>query len=324
MPDPITDVDTLFDFLELPDAGRAAARRAAATFGLRVPRSYAERMRRGDVDDPLLRQVLPLADEDAPAPDFVEDAVGDRASAVGDGLLHKYHGRALLITTGACAVHCRYCFRRHFDYAEQHAGGSHARAALARIAADDSIAEVILSGGDPLSLSNTRLGVLGDGLDAITHVRRIRLHTRTPIVQPDRVDDGLLEWIGGRRAHCVVVVHANHPAEISPAVERALVSLRTAGAVLFNQSVLLAGVNDEADTLVALSHRLFESGVIPYYVHLPDRVCGTSHFQVNESRAVALMNAAAARLPGYLMPRFARECAGEDAKRTWGIGATRL
>lgn len=321
MRDAITDADTLFAELALPTEHLPAARRAAALFPLRVPRGYVARMRSGDIDDPLLRQILPLDTEREQRPGFVADAVGDTASAAGDGLLHKYHGRALLITTGACAVHCRYCFRRHFDYAAQHAGGAHGEAALARIAADASISEVILSGGDPLSLGRSRLDALGTGLDAIAHVERIRIHTRTAIVLPERVDAGLLAWLRARRARCVVVVHANHANELSAPVRTALADLAASGAVLLNQAVLLAGVNDDADALVALSEALFDAGVMPYYLHLLDRVQGTHHFEVADSRARALLADAAARLPGYLVPRLARERVGLAAKQVLGMTA---
>lgn len=324
MRDVITDVDTLFAALDLPAEHKPAARRAAKLFGLRAPRSYVARMRRGDITDPLLRQVLPLDAEFADPAGFVDDAVGDWASAAGDGLLHKYHGRALLVTTGACAVHCRYCFRRHFDYGAQHAGGSHTEAAVARIAADSSIAEVILSGGDPLSLSNARLESLGTQLDAIDHVQRLRLHTRTPIVLPERVGDGLLAWLRARRARTVVVVHANHASELSPEVVAALTALADTGAVVLNQTVLLAGVNDDAETLADLSRALFDARVMPYYLHLLDRVRGVAHFEVGEQRATTIMQALAAQLPGYLVPRLAREGAGDEAKSILGVPARSL
>lgn len=315
----ITDVDTLFDRLCLPEAYRAAAHRAAGLFDLRVPESYLARMRIGDIDDPLLRQVLPLDVEHRDVPGFTRDAVGDVASAAGSGLLHKYHGRALLVTTGACAVHCRYCFRRHFDYSTHHAGGSRTQAALARIAADPSLAEVILSGGDPLSLSNERLATLGTALDDIAHVTRIRIHTRTAVVLPERVDHALIEWIAARRARVIVVVHVNHARELSPEVVGVLATMQAAGATVLNQAVLLAGVNDTPEAQIALSEALFAAGVLPYYLHLLDRVAGVAHFEVPEARARALMQAVAARLPGYLVPKLAREQAGDSAKQVIGI-----
>ncbi|MBH04064.1 MAG: EF-P beta-lysylation protein EpmB [Xanthomonadales bacterium] len=319
MRESITDVDTLFDTLALPTAYKPAARRAAALFGLRVPAGYAARMRAGDIDDPLLRQVLPLGAETRAKSGFGTDAVGDLASNAGNGLLHKYHGRALLITTGACAVHCRYCFRRHFDYGAHHAGGSHLREALARIADDPTLAEIILSGGDPLSLTNDRLAVIGRALDATPHVARIRLHTRTAIVLPERIDDGLIAWVAARRARVVVVVHVNHARELAPDVIERLSALRAAGATLLNQAVLLAGVNDDRDSQVALSEALFAAGIMPYYLHLLDRVAGVHHFEVAESRAVALMQSVAAVLPGYLVPKLAREQPGDSAKRVVGL-----
>lgn len=321
MRDAINDVDTLFAELQLPPAYKEAARQATRLFDLRVPRSYVARMRRGDIHDPLLRQVLPLDAEFHDPPGFVDDAVGDMASAEGDGLLHKYQGRALLVTTGACAIHCRYCFRRHFDYAAQHAGGSHTQAALARIAADHSIREVILSGGDPLSLSNTRLLELGRQISKIAHVKRLRLHTRTPIVLPERVDTDMLDWLAETPLQCVMVVHANHANELSPEVIQTLRSLRQAGVTLLNQAVLLAGVNDEARAQIQLSETLFEAGVLPYYLHLLDRVRGTAHFEVSAAYATQLMQDVSAHLPGFLVPRLARENAGEAAKSVLAIPA---
>jgi EF-P beta-lysylation protein EpmB len=321
MREAVTDIGTLCDLLELSDAQRDALIGIRTGFPLRVPRSYIARMRRGDVDDPLLRQVLPIAAENEPVPGFSIDAVGDHASALGDGVLHKYHGRALLVTTGACAVHCRYCFRRHFDYANQHAGARQGEAALAHIAADKSINEVILSGGDPLSLSNNRLDALGHALDAIEHVTRIRIHTRTAVVLPERIDADLIAWVRERRQQCVIVIHANHAQELDDTVAQRLLELRAAGATLLNQAVLLKNVNDDVDTLIQLSERLFALGVMPYYLHLLDRVAGSAHFEVDEARARILIGRVAGRLPGYLVPRLARENAGDAAKQVLGHDA---
>lgn len=319
--DAITDADTLFDTLKLPKTRLPAARRAAALFRLRVPRGFVARMRVGDIHDPLLRQVLPLDAEHAQVPGFAMDAVGDGASAAGGGLLHKYHGRALVVTTGACAVHCRYCFRRHFDYAENNAGRNRWRTVLAQIAADDSIEEVILSGGDPLSLSDRRLAELTGGLAAIGHVRRLRFHTRQPVVLPERIDRSFLRFFGAIEHPCVVVIHANHANELDASVARALAQLRSAGAVLLNQSVLLAGVNDSVHALRQLSERLFKVGVLPYYLHLLDRVAGTAHFEVGAHRADALMQGLAGQLPGYMVPKLARETPGATAKSVLGHDA---
>ncbi len=283
-------------------------------FPLRVPAGYVRRMRHGDPADPLLRQVLPLGRERIAAPGFTSDPVGDRAAIRGQGVLRKYHGRALLITTGACAIHCRYCFRRHFPYAEQHAGEDDWSAALATIAGDPSITEVILSGGDPLVLSTARLAPLVAGLAAIPQLRRLRLHTRLPVVLPSRVDDGLVALLAGVRLRPVVVIHANHPREIDADVVTALARLRDAGIALLNQSVLLRGVNDDDATLAALSEGLFDAGVLPYYLHLLDRVAGAAHFEVPETEARALHARLLTRLPGYLVPRLVRESPGAPTK----------
>lgn len=310
----ISDPAELLRELELDPALLPAARLAAARFPLRAPRGFVARMRKGDPHDPLLRQVLPLAAELAPAPGFVTDPVGDGAAQAAPGVLHKYHGRALLIVTGACAVHCRYCFRREFPYAEAHAGVGQWRSALAYLAGDASIREVILSGGDPLSLSDQRLGLLLAELDRVPHLKRLRIHSRQPIVLPERVDDGLLDLFARTRLQPVLVVHANHPREIDDTVRAALARLANAGVTLLNQSVLLRGVNDAAATLAELSEVLFAGRVLPYYLHLLDRVCGAAHFEVNESEASAIMEQLRQRLPGYLVPRLVREQPGQPAK----------
>ncbi len=274
-------------------------------------------MRHGDAADPLLRQVLPLDAELIETPGYVADPVGDLAALAGQGLLHKYHGRALLVTTGACAIHCRYCFRREFPYGEQHAGRQAFAAALEAIRADSSIVEVLLSGGDPLTLSDRRLAGLLEDLEAIAHVRRVRVHTRLPVVLPERIDDGFLAvWNAPRRLQRIVVIHANHAQELRDAadVRAALVALQASGTTLLNQSVLLRGVNDSVAALEDLSVALFESGVLPYYLHVLDPVRGAAHFDVPENEARDLHSALTARLPGYLVPRLVREVAGAAAK----------
>ena len=283
-------------------------------FPLRVPAGFVARMRKGDPQDPLFLQVWPAAAEGLDTPGFTSDAVGDLARLKSGGLIHKYHGRALVIATGACAVNCRYCFRRHFPYGDSLASRGNWRETLVQIAADSSIEEVILSGGDPLSLSDDKLSALVTELECIPHVRRLRVHTRTAVVLPERVDEALLGWLGRSRLQKVVVVHVNHANEIDAAVEAAITRLQDAGATLLNQSVLLRGVNDSSAALAALSERLFACGVLPYYLHLLDRVQGAGHFEVNENKAVKLMGELAARLPGYLVPRLAREEPGAPAK----------
>lgn len=314
----ITDPDELLRALRLPSELAEDARRAARVFGLRVTRSFLSRMRPGDPQDPLLRQVLPLGEELQEAPGFVPDPLEESAARRAPQLLHKYSGRALIITTEACAVHCRYCFRREFPYsagAEEGANsGVRWGAALAVIAGDSSIEEVILSGGDPLSLSDARLAQLTTAITAIPHVRRIRVHTRQPIVLPSRVDAGLLAWLRGIRLPVVMVLHANHAQEIDEEVREACAALRAAGVTLLNQAVLLRGVNDELETLRQLSCALADAGVMPYYLHLPDRVRGTAHFDVSEESARGLVDGLTRSLSGYLVPRLVREIPGAASK----------
>jgi EF-P beta-lysylation protein EpmB len=291
-------------------------RAAAAAFPLRVPLAYIARMRRGDPADPLLRQVLPVRAETLPVPGFVEDPLQESAARAVPGLLHKYQGRALLVTTGACAVHCRYCFRRHYDYgADQDAEALHRwSTALSHVAGDPSIAEVILSGGDPLSLGNARLAQLLLQIREIPHVRRVRIHTRTPVVLPSRVDAGLLNALHPLRDQLAIVIHANHPAELDADTTEALRRLGSACTALLNQSVLLAGVNDDATVLGQLCERLFEAGVLPYYLHQLDPVAGAAHHAVNDARAREIHARLAGMVPGYLLPRLVREIAGANGK----------
>ncbi|WP_257388551.1 EF-P beta-lysylation protein EpmB, partial [Tahibacter caeni] len=277
-------------------------------------RGFVARMRAGDPADPLLRQVLPLAAELASQPGFTADAVGDLAARSAHGVLQKYAGRALLIATGSCAVNCRYCFRRHFPYAEETAAAGRWREAVAAVAADPTIDEVILSGGDPLSLSDAKLAELTAALRDVPHVRRLRLHTRLPVVLPERVDAGLLTWLAALPLQKVVVLHANHANEFDASVDTACAALHAAGCTLLNQAVLLRGVNDDADALAALSERAFAAGVLPYYLHQLDRVLGAAHFEVADDAALALVEALRQRLPGYLVPRLVRELAGEKSK----------
>ncbi|MCW5580782.1 MAG: EF-P beta-lysylation protein EpmB [Luteimonas sp.] len=310
----VRDPRELLSLLRLEGVVRASAD-AAAQFPLRVPRGFVARMRPADPHDPLLRQVLPLDEELRPVPGFSLDAVGDAAAKLGDGVIHKYAGRALLVATGSCAVHCRYCFRRHFPYADETAAAGGWRQALEAIRGDASLHEVILSGGDPLSLATPKLAELTGALAAIPHVRRLRIHTRLPIVLPERVDDALAQWLAGLPWPVAVVVHANHGNEFDPAVDAAMARLRGAGALLLNQAVLLRGVNDTVQAQAELHERCFAAGVLPYYLHQLDRVAGAAHFEVADADALALHAALRARLPGYLLPRLVREVAGDASKR---------
>jgi EF-P beta-lysylation protein EpmB len=272
-------------------------------------------MRRGDPHDPLLRQVLPLQAETLQVEGFGLDAVGDLAARGRSGVLHKYQGRALLIATGSCAIHCRYCFRRHFPYAEETAAADRWRGAVDWLRVNPEVDEVVLSGGDPWSLSTARLSELTAALMELPQLRRLRVHTRLPVVLPARVDTDLLRWIGGLPWPLVVVVHANHANELDNSTAAAFRDLRDAGAHLLNQAVLLRGVNDSADALAALSERLFDQGAMPYYLHQLDRVAGTAHFAVDDRRARTLHRKMRARLSGYLVPRLVREVSGETSKR---------
>ena len=310
----IRDPEVLVRVLGLPDTLLAAARRAHAHFPVRVPPAYLARIRQGDPEDPLLRQILPLDLEEAPQPGFSKDPVGDLAAQVAPGVLHKYEGRVLLTATGACAIHCRYCFRRHFPYAEAQAARDRWAVATAHLAADPSIREVILSGGDPLTLSDDKLAGLMGALHAMPHIKRLRLHTRVPVVIPSRVNEGLLGWLEETPLAVVMVLHINHPREVDEAVVRACGRLRAARVTLLNQAVLLAGVNDDAEVLAALSERVFEVGVLPYYLHMLDHVEGAAHFAVDATRALGFLEVLRTRLPGYLVPRLVREEAGAPAK----------
>ncbi|MBL6815225.1 MAG: EF-P beta-lysylation protein EpmB [Pseudomonadales bacterium] len=285
-------------------------------FAMLVPGPFAARMNCADPNDPLLRQVLPVLQEREHSAGFVADPLGENDAQLGfkraPTLIQKYQGRVLMITTPGCAVNCRYCFRRHFPY-QDHKPAGH-REALAVIAADASISEVILSGGDPLLLGDAQLAELLYDINAIAHVRRIRLHSRLPIVLPQRITEALLATLAASRCSVTVVVHSNHAQELDADTARAFACLRGAGVHLLNQSVLLHGVNDDVDALCALSEALFEQGALPYYLHMPDPVTGTAHFMVSDAQAQPIYEAMRERLPGYLLPRLVREEPGEISK----------
>ena len=288
---------------------------AGRQFPLRVPRGFIARMRHGDPADPLLRQVLPLDDELVAVPGYGLDAVGDGAARVAQGVIHKYAGRALLVATGSCAVHCRYCFRRHFPYAEETAAAAGWADAVAAVRADPSITEVILSGGDPLSLATHKLVELTDALRQIPHLRRLRIHSRLPVVLPERVDEELVQWMASLPWPLAFVIHANHANEFDAGVDAAMARLRAAGATVLNQAVLLRGVNDSLQALQDLSERSFAAGVLPYYLYQVDRVEGVAHFEVDDATAKALHAQLTARLSGYLVPKLVREISGDSSKR---------
>lgn len=310
-------LDPLLRHLNL-DPARAPDRLPAdPAFPLLVTRSFADRMTPGDWNDPLLRQVLPVGSEDSPAAGFRDDAVGDLDSQVVPGLLHKYASRALMMISPNCAIHCRYCFRREFPYGELPRGKAAWEDAWTYLESAEGVDEIIFSGGDPLFLDDRRLArILERTLDLPT-IRTVRFHTRLPVVLPSRVDEGLLGLLGdiATAKTLVTVIHANHPAEISGDCPPALEALRGTGALLLNQAVLLRGVNDDAEVLAELSRRLLRHGVLPYYLHQLDRVTGAAHFETEAPRGLELMETLRRKLPGYAVPRYVREVAGEAYKR---------
>lgn len=300
----------LFLGLDLALADRAATR----AFSCLVPRGFARLMRPGDPADPLLRQVLPLREEGQAQPGYTLDPVGDAQARDAPGLLRKYQGRALLVVTGACALHCRYCFRRHFAYGAEALIHDREQLALRTLAEQPDLTEVILSGGDPLMLDDARLAELFRQLRTLSQVRRLRLHTRLPVVLPSRISPRLCALFAASRLPLVIVIHANHPRELSPEVGAALAALRRTGATLLNQSVLLRGVNADPDCLAELSEALFAAGVMPYYLHLLDPVAGAAHFAVPIAEAREILHRLRAALPGYLVPKLVREVPGAPSK----------
>lgn len=286
-------------------------------FPVFVPLPYLARIKPGDPQDPLLRQVLPVSDEDESPRHFSTDPLGESGATLRPGLLQKYNGRVLLITTGACAVHCRYCFRRHFPYDESPSSVSQWQPAIEQIISDSSIEEVILSGGDPLTIVDEQLGKLVEQLSRIGHLKRLRVHTRLPIMIPQRVTDQLIEILTTGPLHPIVVIHANHANELDDSVQKALRRMLDAGVTLLNQTVLLRGINDDAGTMIQLSQRLLECRVMPYYLHQLDPVVGASHFEVPREQGVELIAAMRAALPGYAVPRYVKEIVGEPNKTIW-------
>ena len=309
-----TKVSELLDFLAInPDDALGAE--ANAQFPLRVPRSFAQRMRPGDLNDPLLRQVLSRQIEQEITAGFSSDPVGDLAQLAVPGLIHKYAGRALLITTGSCAVHCRYCFRREFPYATESLTPAALNAALHYLRGDPSITELILSGGDPFALDTTKLQKLSNAFAELPQLRRLRIHTRTPIVLPSRVDTSLCAWLRALPWPCALVLHVNHAQELAAAdVGSALAQLKATGVCLLNQAVLLKAVNDSVAAQVALSEALYAHGVLPYYLNQLDQVQGAAHFAVDDALAIALHAQLRAQLPGYLVPKLVRDVRGGLAK----------
>ncbi|WP_375055846.1 EF-P beta-lysylation protein EpmB [Zobellella sp. DQSA1] len=314
-----TSPEQLLDYLHIDPSPWQQGFQARRLFPMRVPRPFADKMRPGDPADPLLRQVLPLNEEFELVPGYVADPLQEHDSAL-PGLLHKYQSRVLLVLRGGCAINCRYCFRRHFPYADNAPGREGWQEALAYVAADPDINEVILSGGDPLMAKDEQLSALFDRLEAIPHLKRLRIHTRLPVVIPTRLTDALQQRLSRSRLQAVMVLHINHANELDTMLSERLNQWRRAGITLLNQSVLLAGVNDDAARLCQLSERLFEAGVLPYYLHQLDQVQGAAHFAVSDEQARALLAQLLIRLPGFLVPRLVREIGGELSKTPIDLG----
>ncbi len=279
----------------------------AKHFALKVPISFVSRMKKGDPFDPLLLQVLPLADEQTTASDFSFDPLQEQSASPVPGLLHKYHGRVLLLLTGACAIHCRYCFRQHFSYSEHAIGEQRWQQIKNYLQNDHSINEIIFSGGDPLSVTNEKLQKYLLDLEKITHIKRARFHTRFPVVLPERVDYSFLTILDKTPLQKIIVLHINHPNEINNDVLEMIKLLKEVNVTLLNQSVLLKNINNNAETLIALSEKLFAANVLPYYLHLTDKTQGTQHFEVSELEAKKLVKQMTQKLPGFLVPKLARE-----------------
>jgi len=314
----IKDPKELLAQLGLTDRLTAIDDAALKQFPLRVPQSYINKMRHGDPLDPLLRQVFPLIDEGFEVDNFVQDPVGDKLAITSPGILQKYHGRALLLTTGACAIHCRYCFRRHFPYQDSNPMASQWQQTLTTLQNDSSVSEVILSGGDPLALTDKKLSRMVEELETIPHLKRLRIHTRLPLVLPERITPNLLSWLSKTRFQVIMVIHANHANELAADVAQVLRTLSDINVQLLNQSVLLKGINDSVEDLVNLSERLIEIGVLPYYLHLLDPVAGASHFDVSEAIGIKLIEQLRMQISGYLVPRLVREQQGEASKTIIG------
>ncbi|HAZ53963.1 MAG TPA: EF-P beta-lysylation protein EpmB [Franconibacter helveticus] len=312
--DVVTEPDELLQLLNIDaDAQLLAGRDARRLFALRVPRAFIARMEKGNPHDPLLRQVLTSHEEFIATPGFSTDPLEEQNSVV-PGLLHKYRNRALLLVKGGCAVNCRYCFRRHFPYADNQGNKRNWQAALDYIAAHPELDEIIFSGGDPLMAKDKELDWLIAGLEAIPHIKRLRIHSRLPIVIPARITDELVARLARSSLQVLLVNHINHAREIDDAFRDAMARLRKAGVTLLNQSVLLRGVNDRAQSLADLSNALFDAGVMPYYLHVLDKVQGAAHFMVSDEEAREIMRELLTLVSGYMVPKLTREIGGEPSK----------
>ncbi|WP_339890423.1 EF-P beta-lysylation protein EpmB [Neptuniibacter pectenicola] len=310
----INSPQALIERLELPNSFLQGALDGANEFALKVPEPYLEKIKKGDPADPLLRQILPLDAELDTIPGYVTDPLAEMGANHRDGLIHKYKGRVLLIISAACAINCRYCFRRHFPYQENRLGPDQWQGILDYLTADPSISEVIFSGGDPLATSDERLIRMIKDLEAIPHLKRLRIHTRLPIVIPQRITTALTSILKACRFNTVMVLHANHPNELDAQTGAVVAELKQANVTVLNQAVLLKGVNDSVETLQQLSETLFHYGILPYYLFTLDPVQGAAHFNVSDDTALDLFEQLQNLLPGYLLPKLAREVPAKGSK----------
>ncbi len=310
----ISEPEQLLRRLQLPDSMLPAMQAASEDFALRVPEPFLKLIEPGTPRDPLLLQVLPQARELDQRPGYVADPLAEQSSNPDAGIIHKYHGRLLLVISGGCAINCRYCFRRHFPYQDNQLSGAQWQAVLDYLNEHPEVEEVIFSGGDPLATPDSRLIRLIDDLEQLPQLKRVRIHTRLPVAIPQRLTDALRQRLSQSRLQAVMVLHLNHPNEIGDELKQWLQPWRNSGITLLNQSVLLEGVNDCTEVLIELSERLFAEGILPYYVHLLDPVAGSAHFDMDEQQARQLVGAMAAKLPGYLVPKLTREQPGASAK----------
>ena len=310
----IREPNALIDYLELPNKPFYDALQANKNHQLLAPLGYLDKIQKGNWNDPLLKQILPIEDEMLEVKGYVSDPVGDLNASMASGVLQKYQGRALIITTGTCAIHCRYCFRKEYPYSDAKPATNNWQQVIKAIRSDPSLHEIILSGGDPLILSDQRLTSLCQQLAAIPHIHTLRFHTRLPVVLPQRIDANFLHWFAALPLNKVVVIHANHANEIDAVVGDKLRALTQSGATVLNQSVLLKGVNNSVEALENLSQQLFHYQTLPYYLHLLDKVKGTAHFDIQQQQALILMKKLRNRLPGYLVPKLVREVSGKRSK----------
>lgn len=311
--DVVTDPLKLLQNLEIDPESYQMHFSARKLFPVRVPKPYLKRIKKGDFNDPLLRQVMPLSDEFTEMLGFNADPLEEH-DTVAEGLLHKYKHRVLMIVKAGCAINCRYCFRRHFPYQDNSPNKQRWQEALNYITAHQEINEVIFSGGDPMMASDAHLTWLVNQLAAIPHLKRLRIHTRLPVVIPQRITDEFVQLLATTRLKPTVVFHINHANEIDEAVVAMASKLRDRHIPMFNQSVLLKNVNDTPEVLAQLSETLFDAGIQPYYLHLLDKVQGAAHFDLTEIEARQIVQQLMAILPGFLMPKLVREIAGEANK----------